>query len=72
MKAVGVGFIARQAGAVVKPVLDIEVSGDHWKVTSTATFRKPFTMEFDLGKEFERETADGRKMKVSSSRVQAI
>jgi len=48
--------------ATLKPVLDIEVNGDHWKMTSSSTF-KTTVWEFDLGKEFEETTADGRVMK---------
>ena len=62
MKEVGVGLMTRKIGGAVKPVLDIEVNGEHWKITSTSTF-KTFSIEFDLGKEFEETTADGRKMK---------
>lgn len=50
--------------AKLKPVLEIVVSGNHWKMVSTSTFKTVVT-EFDLGVEFDEETADGRKMKVS-------
>lgn len=63
LKHVGVGLITRKVAAKVKPVLDIEVSGDHWKITSTSTF-KTFVIEFDLNKEFDETTADGRTLKV--------
>jgi len=62
MKTVGVGFMTRKIGATVKPVLTVSVNGDHWKMLSESTF-KNLTTEFDLGKEFEETTADGRTMK---------
>uniref|UniRef100_A0A915EKX9 Cytosolic fatty-acid binding proteins domain-containing protein n=1 Tax=Ditylenchus dipsaci TaxID=166011 RepID=A0A915EKX9_9BILA len=63
MKQVGVGLVTRKIAANLKPTLDISTEGpNHWKIVSTSTF-KTFATEFDLGKEFEEETADGRKMK---------
>ena len=62
MKEVGVGMMTRVAASALKPVLEFEVNGDHWKMTSTSTF-KTWVCEFDLGKEAEQTTADGRKLK---------
>jgi hypothetical protein len=62
MKEVGVGLMTRKIASTLKPVLDIEVSGNHWKMTSTSTFKTVVT-EFDLNQEFEETTADGRKLK---------
>ena len=62
MKKVGVGLITRKMATTLKPVLTIESTGDHWKMTSASTFKTSVT-EFDIGKEFEEETPDGRKMK---------
>jgi len=62
MKQVGVGWATRTMAAKLKPVLEVTVNGNHVKMTSTSTFKTVVT-EFDLGVEFDEETADGRKMK---------
>ncbi|KAK0424616.1 hypothetical protein QR680_008752 [Steinernema hermaphroditum] len=62
MKEVGVGLLTRTAAANLKPLLEVTVDGDKWKLHQTSTF-KNHTMEFEIGKETELETADGRKMK---------
>lgn len=59
-----VGFLARTAAKAIKSSLEFIVTGNHWKMISTSTF-KTHAMEFDIGAEFEHETIDGRKMKVS-------
>lgn len=64
LKEVGIGLIMRKMACALKPVLDITVSGDYWKITSTSTF-KTFSVEFKLNEEFDETTADGRTMKVS-------
>ena len=66
MKEIGIGLVARTAGKALKPTLTFEVSPDgaHWKFTSTSTFKTHAT-EFDISKEFNEETIDGRKMKVN-------
>lgn len=64
MKKVGIGLITRKMANSLKPVLTIEVSGEHWKITSASTF-KTTVLEFDLNKEFDETTPDGRTMKVS-------
>jgi len=62
MKKVGVGLMTRKMAGALKPVLDISVEGNHWKMVSTSTFKTVVT-EFDLDKEFEETTPDGRQMK---------
>ncbi|KAI6183396.1 Fatty acid-binding-like protein 5 [Aphelenchoides bicaudatus] len=62
MKKIGVGFFARKLVGIVKPVLTIESTGDHWKITSSSTFRTTVT-EFDIDREFEETTPVGHKMK---------
>lgn len=64
LKHVGVGLITRKVACSLKPSLDIKISGDHWTITSTSTF-KTFDIDFDLNKEFEETTADGRVLKVN-------
>ncbi|KAL3101808.1 hypothetical protein niasHS_003217 [Heterodera schachtii] len=64
MKEVGVSFLTRKAAGCVKPMLEFVVSnaGAHWRMTSTSTFTT-WNCEFDLDKEFEQKTADGRTVK---------
>ncbi|KAF7630900.1 Lipocln_cytosolic_FA-bd_dom domain-containing protein [Meloidogyne graminicola] len=61
LKEVGVGFATRTAAQAIKPELKFEIDGDHWKMTSTSTFTT-WVCEFDLGKEQEQKTADGRTL----------
>lgn len=63
LKHIGVGMVLRTLAKTLKPVLDIRVENGHWKITSTSTF-KTQTIEFDLDKEIDDVTADGRKVKV--------
>ena len=63
MKQVGIGWVTRKAGNMAKPIVDISVQGDHWVMDTRSTFKDVHT-EFQLGKEFEEQTPDGRKMKV--------
>jgi hypothetical protein len=60
MKAAGVGMLTRKMASALKPQIIIEVNGDHWVMQSNSTF-KNISIEFDLGKEFEETTGDGRK-----------
>ncbi|KAL7073564.1 hypothetical protein ACQ4LE_007294 [Meloidogyne hapla] len=62
LKEVGVGMITRTAATGIKPVLEFEVNGDNWKMTSTSTFTT-WVCEFKLGEEKEQKTADGRTLK---------
>ncbi|KAF7623435.1 Lipocln_cytosolic_FA-bd_dom domain-containing protein [Meloidogyne graminicola] len=64
LKEVGVGFATRTAAQAIKPELKFEIDGDHWKMTSTSTFTT-WVCEFDLGKEQEQKTADGRTLMVN-------
>lgn len=59
----GVGMMTRKLGSVVKPVLTIKVDGNKWSMLSESTF-KNVLCEFELGKEFDETTADGRVLKV--------
>ena len=65
MKAAGVGLITRKVANNLKPQIVFEVNGDHWTMKTFSSF-KNITVEFDLGKEFEETTGDGRKVMVSS------
>lgn len=61
----GVGFALRQIGKSATPVLTVTQNGDEYTIVSSTTF-KTAELKFKLGVEFEENTPDGRKMKVSS------
>lgn len=54
----------RKLGAVAKPNVIISVDGDKWSIKSETTFTTSETT-FELSKEFEDTTPDGRKVMVS-------
>uniref|UniRef100_A0A914X5D2 Cytosolic fatty-acid binding proteins domain-containing protein n=1 Tax=Plectus sambesii TaxID=2011161 RepID=A0A914X5D2_9BILA len=62
MKAIGVGLMTRKLGASVKPVMDVTVNNGKWSIVSVSTF-KTINMDFELDKEFDETTPDGRQMK---------
>lgn len=62
MKALGVGLVTRKMGNSVSPVVELKKEGDVYTLTSSSTF-KTTVISFELGKEFDEETADGRKVK---------
>ncbi|KAI6185353.1 FABP domain-containing protein [Aphelenchoides besseyi] len=62
MKEIGINFLTRKMANSLKPQLDIQVNGDHWKITSASTF-KTTVLEFDLNKTFDETTPDGRTLK---------
>uniref|UniRef100_A0A914DBM9 Lipocalin/cytosolic fatty-acid binding domain-containing protein n=1 Tax=Acrobeloides nanus TaxID=290746 RepID=A0A914DBM9_9BILA len=64
MEQVGVGLAFRTIAANLKPVLEVTVNGNHWKLVATSTF-KTIVTEFELGVEFDEETPFGPKMKVN-------
>jgi len=57
----------RKLGAVAKPNVIIGVDGEKWSIKSETTFTTS-EMMFELNKEFEETTPDGRKVQVSVSR----
>ncbi|VDK21204.1 unnamed protein product [Anisakis simplex] len=61
MKQCGVGLITRKMAVTLKPTLTISVENGKWKIVSESTF-KTIVVEFELGKEFEETTGDGRKL----------
>ncbi|GMS78825.1 hypothetical protein PENTCL1PPCAC_1000, partial [Pristionchus entomophagus] len=61
LKEAGVGMMTRTIATKLKPVLTFEVNGDDWTMTSVSTF-KTHVVKFKLGKEFDDETGDGRKV----------
>ena len=63
MKKLGVGFVMRKLGNSMKPTLLIENIGENrWKITSITSI-KSTSIYFELDKEFDEETHDGRKVK---------
>ena len=62
----GVNFFLRKMGNQLTPELTIKNKDDHYTFTSVSTF-KTTNLEFDVGKEFETTTPDGRKVKVWST-----
>jgi len=64
MKALGVGLVTRKMGNTVSPVVELKKEGDVYTLTSSSTF-KTTVISFEPGKEFDEETADGRKVKTT-------
>lgn len=63
LKEIGVGVIQRKLIESAKPQIIIEKNGDKWKM-SFVIVGKTVVTEFELDKEFEEKTGDGRQMKV--------
>ncbi|KAL5016413.1 hypothetical protein ScPMuIL_006002 [Solemya velum] len=68
MKAVGVGYVLRKMANLIKPTQEISVEGDKWNIKTISTL-KTTDISFELGKEFDEMTADGRKVKSMGSLV---
>ncbi|KAK2169153.1 hypothetical protein LSH36_12g21090 [Paralvinella palmiformis] len=62
--AYGVGFATRKLGNLAKPSQMIKIDGDTWTIETHSTFKNTI-ITFELGKEFEENTADGRKVKTT-------
>ena len=62
MKELGVGFVMRKLANSLKPSVTIEVNDDVWSITTSSSV-KTQTVKFELDKEFEEETLDGRKVR---------
>lgn len=62
MKALGVGYFTRTIGNSVQPTVELKKHGDKYTLLTTSTFKNS-ELNFQLGKEFEEETLDGRKVK---------
>ncbi|GMT28068.1 hypothetical protein PFISCL1PPCAC_19365 [Pristionchus fissidentatus] len=60
MKECGVGLLTRKAAANIKVTLDIKKDGNKWVCAQESTFKNT-SLEFELDKEFEETTPDGRK-----------
>uniref|UniRef100_A0A8C1HKJ1 Fatty acid binding protein 7, brain, b n=1 Tax=Cyprinus carpio carpio TaxID=630221 RepID=A0A8C1HKJ1_CYPCA len=62
MKALGVGFAARQVGNVTKPTHIISKEGDKVVLKTQSTFNNT-EISFKLGEEFDETTVDDRHCK---------
>lgn len=62
MKALGVGLLTRKMGNAVSPVIELTKNGDEFTLTSNSTFKNT-AITFQLNKEFDETTPDGRKVK---------
>ncbi|KAM7105960.1 fatty acid-binding protein, adipocyte-like [Molossus nigricans] len=62
MKEVGVGFATRKVAGMAKPNMIIAVSGDVMNIKSESTFQNT-KISFKLGQEFDKVTADDKKVK---------
>ena len=64
LKALNVGFMLRKAATASTPVMTITEAGGKWNMI-TKTTMKSAELTFELGKEFDEETTDGRKCKTT-------
>lgn len=63
MKELGVGFFLRKIGNSVSPTVELrKLPNGKYKLITKSTF-KDSEIEFELGKEFDEETLDGRQVK---------
>merc|ERR1712002_565496 len=62
LKALNVGFILRKAAMASTPVMTITESGGKWNMITKTTV-KSIEINFEIGKEFEEDTTDGRHYK---------
>lgn len=62
MNITGVGMVMRKMGNSVSPTVELKKDGETYTFTTTSTF-KTSSINFKLGKEFDEETLDGRKVK---------
>ncbi|XP_067626084.1 probable fatty acid-binding protein [Eurosta solidaginis] len=62
MKELGVDVFMRNMANSLKPTVELRRDGDTYTFTTISTF-KTSVITFQLGKEFDEETLDGRKVK---------
>lgn len=63
MKELGVGFFLRKIGNNVNPSVELKkLPENKYQLITTSTF-KDTEITFELGKEFDEETLDGRQVK---------
>lgn len=62
MKALGVNYVTRKIAAALSPIFELTKEGDEYHIIIRSTF-KNIDFKFKLGKEFQQDTPDGRKVK---------
>lgn len=62
MEKLGVGWFMRKLGNMTKPNVRIEKNGNEWILTTTSAVKTHVT-KFELDKEFDEETLDGRRVR---------
>jgi fatty acid-binding protein 3, muscle and heart len=62
MEKLGVGWFMRKLGNMTKPNVRIEKKGNEWIITTSSAVKTHVT-KFELDKEFDEETLDGRRVK---------
>lgn len=62
MEALGVGYFTRLAGNSVHPTVELKKNGNKYTLVTMSTFKNS-EQTFEIGKEFEEETLDGRRVK---------
>ncbi|KRX79498.1 Myocyte-specific enhancer factor 2A, partial [Trichinella sp. T6] len=63
MKKIGVDFATRKIASALSPTVEIIISGNVWTIKTTSTFKSE-EAEFELNKEIELTTMDGRNIKM--------
>ena len=61
MGALGVGYLVRKLGNQSKPLITVIQEGNVWTMKSESLL-KATESKFEMGKQFEEITADGRKV----------
>ena len=61
LKALDVNMLLRKAATVSTPVMEVAKEGDVWTI-KTSTTLKSMELKFEIGKDFEETTADGREV----------
>lgn len=59
LKALDVNFLLRKAATASTPIMEVSKEGDVYTI-KTSTTLKSMELKFELGKEFEETTPDGR------------
>merc|ERR1712170_228455 len=62
LKALDVNFMLRKAATVSTPTMEVSEENGVWTILTSTTL-KSMELKFELGKEFEETTADGRDVK---------
>ncbi|KAI6198567.1 Fatty acid binding protein [Aphelenchoides besseyi] len=62
MKVVGYGYLARKMAAAIRPIIEIKIKDTKWTIDLITTFKIIHT-EFELDREFDEDSSDGRKLK---------